>query len=300
MKLEESKGRLSFAAVKNNYFGWVFAIPTIILMYIFTWRPIGIGIAYSFFELEGFTPVKFIGFENYRQILSDTNFIQVLLNTVKYCFWSLAFSYFTPLIIAVMVNEMIRSKGYFKFTLYLPTVIPMVACCMLFKMIYYDDNSGLMNMLLGKFGVGPMKFLSNKNLVIPLIAIMTTWKGMGSGMIMYLASLQGVDQSQYEAARIDGAGVFQRIRYVLWPHMRGIMLLLLVTHIIGTFNICEEPMILTGGGPNGASTTLGYMSYMYAFQFGQNEKSIALGMVKFLILMVLTVIYFGLDKKINE
>ena len=82
--------------------------------------------------------------------------------------------------------------------------------------------------------------------------------------------------------------------------MRGIMLLLLITHIIGTFSITEEPMVLTGGGPNGASTTMGLMSYIYAFQFGQNEKSIALGVVKFLMLMVLTVVYFGLDKKVNE
>ena len=301
MKLEEANKRYAaYHRFKNNWLGWVFAIPTIILMYIFIWRPIVIGIAYSFFELKGYTPVRFIGLENYRQILSDTNFIQVLTNTFKYCGWSLLFSYLTPLIIAVMVNEMVRSKGYFKFTLYLPTMIPMVACCMLFKMIYFDDAGGLINMVITKLGGEPMRFLSNKAIVIPLIAIMTTWKGLGGGMIMYLATLQGVDQSQYEAARIDGAGVWARIRYVLWPHMRGIMLLLLITHIIGTFSITEEPMVLTGGGPNGASTTMGLMSYMYAFQFGQNEKSIALGVIKFLMLMALTVVYFGLDKKVNE
>ncbi len=153
MKLEEANKRYAaYHRFKNNWLGWVFAIPTIILMYIFIWRPIVIGIAYSFFELKGYTPVRFIGLENYRQILSDTNFIQVLTNTFKYCGWSLLFSYFTPLIIAVMVNEMVRSKGYFKFTLYLPTMIPMVACCMLFKMIYFDDAGGLINMVITKLG----------------------------------------------------------------------------------------------------------------------------------------------------
>ena len=168
MKLEEANKRYAaYHRFKNNWLGWVFAIPTIILMYIFIWRPIVIGIAYSFFELKGYTPVRFIGLENYRQILSDTNFIQVLTNTFKYCGWSLLFSYFTPLIIAVMVNEMVRSKGYFKFTLYLPTMIPMVACCMLFKMIYFDDAGGLINMVITKLGGEPMRFLSNKAHVLP-------------------------------------------------------------------------------------------------------------------------------------
>ena len=120
-------------------------------------------------------------------------------------------------------------------------------------------------MLLYYFGISPQNWLSNKSIVIPLVIISMSWNAFGSTMIVYLVSLQSVNNELYEAARLDGAGFFGRIRYVLLPHMRGIMMLMAIRQIICVFNVTEQPLTMTGGGPNGASLSIRLTNYFYAF-----------------------------------
>ena len=155
-------------------------------------------------------------------------------------------------------------------------------------------------MALSWLDIPPQNWMSNKLIVIPLIIISMTWQGFGGTMIMYLATLQSINNELYEAARLDGAGFFGRIRHVLLPHMSGLILLLGVRQIIGVFQVTEQPLVMTGGGPNGASMSLGLTNYFYAFKYGQLEKSMALGVVSFLIMLILTFVYFGLDKKFSD
>ena len=286
--------------VKRNISGWLLIIPSLFLFFFIIWRPIAIGIWYSFYSLRGFEREAFVGLKNFEQVLTDTNFIQTLWNTLGYVGWSLIIGFPLPFICAVMLNEMVHIQGYFKITTYLPVVIPIIATSLIWKMVYMDGPGGLLNMILYFFGLEPMGWLSNKNLVIPLIIISMSWNGFGSTMIVYLATLQGINQELYEAARLDGAGFFGRIIHVLVPHMRGLLLLMLVRQIIGVFNITEQPLAMTGGGPNGASMSLGLTNYFYAFKYGQYDKSLALGVITFLLLLVLTFIYFGLDKRVDE
>ena len=197
--------------VKRNLSGWLLIIPSLFLFFFLVWRPIGIGIGYSFFRLEGFTPTEFVGFKNFTDVLTDSNFIQTLLNTCGYVFWSLVIGFPLPFICAVMTNELMHAKGYFKITTYLPVIIPSIATCLIWKMVYMDGEGGLLNMLLYYLGIGPQGWLSDKSLTIPLIIISMTWNGFGSSLIIYLAQLQGINQELYEAARLDGAGFFRRI-----------------------------------------------------------------------------------------
>lgn len=285
---------------KRNISGWLLIIPTIFLFFIIVWRPIGIGIWYSFYKLQGFSRVEFVGLKNFVDVLSDTNFMQTLWNTVSYTFWSLIIGFPLPFICAMMLNEMVHMKSYFKVTTYLPVVIPAIAACLIWKMVYMEGEGGLLNMVLYYFGISPVQWLSNKNLAIPLIIISMSWNGFGSTLIIYLATLQGINQELYEAARLDGAGFFRRIRHVLFPHMKGILLLMAIRQIIGVFNVTEQPLTMTGGGPNGASMSLGLTNYYYAFKYGQYDKSLALGVITFCLLIVLTFIYFGIDKKMEE
>ena len=284
----------------RNISGWLLIIPAVLLFFLLIWRPIGIGIWYSFYKLQGFTRVAFVGLKNYIDVLSDTNFLQTLSNTAQYTVWSLVIGFPLPFICAIMLNEMIHGQSYFKVTTYLPVVIPAIATSLIWKMIYMDGSGGLLNMLRYLFGAEPTTWLSNKNIVIPLIVISMTWNGFGSTLIMYLASLQGINQELYEAARLDGAGFFRRIVHVLFPHMRGLLLLMLIRQIIGVFSVAEQPLTMTGGGPNGASLSLGLTNYFYAFKYGQYDKSLALGVITFLILIVLTFVYFGLDKQVED
>ena len=284
----------------RNVSGWVLILPALLLFVMLIWRPIGIGIGYSFYKLQGFTPIEFVGLKNFKDVLTDTNFLQTLKNTGSYVFWSLIIGFPMPFIAAIMLNEMIHGQSYFKITTYLPVVIPSIATCLIWKMIYMDGSGGLLNMIRYAFGLDPANWLSNKALVIPLIIVSMTWNSFGGTLIMYLATLQSVNQELYEAARLDGAGFFSRIRHVLFPHMKGVLLLMLVRQIIGIFQITEQPLAMTGGGPNGASLSLGLTNYFYAFKYGQYDKSLALGVITFLILIVLTFVYFGLDKRVEE
>lgn len=284
----------------KNISGWTLILPSILLLFLIVWRPVGMAFYYSLFRMQGMETAEFVGLQNFKDVLSDTAFLQTMFNTVKYVFWSLIIGLPIPFFAAVMINEMIGGKGYFKFVMYLPVIVPTVATCLIWKMLYLDGEGGLLNALLYFFGMGPADWLSNKTLTIPLIVVASTWQSFGSTLIMYLASLQSVNQSLYEAARIDGAGFWRRFWHILLPHMRGIILLLAIRQIIGVFQITEQPLVMTGGGPNGASMSLGLTNYFYAFQYGQFDKSMALGVISFLFLLGLTFIYFKLDRKFNE
>lgn len=294
------KSGISLAKTKKLCSGWALVIPSVILFVFLVWRPIVIGIMYSFYDLRGTTPTEFVAFKNYVDVLTDSNFLSTLLNTVKYVLWSLLIGLPLPFVAAVILNEKRHFKGFYKFTLYLPVVMPAIVTCLIWRYIYGEGSGGLLNMILSWIGGSPMTWLSDKTMTIPLIIIAMTWNSFGNTMILYLSSLQGVDVSIYEAARIDGAGFWRRLWVVVMPHMRGIMLLLAIKQIIGVFQITEQPLIMTGGGPNGASMSLGLTNYFYAFRYGQMDKSLALGVITFLILLSLTFVYFKLDRKIND
>ena len=300
MKTNKRDLRHAKGAIKRNLSGWLLIAPTVLAFIVLVWRPIIIGSCYSFFDLKGFEPQKFVGFDNYIDVITDTNFLDTLKNTALYVFWSLVIGFPLPFICAVIMNEFIYAKGYFKVSTYLPVIVPAIASSLIWKMIYGDGSGGLLNMILYFFGVGPVGWLSNKTLTIPLIIISMTWHGFGSTLIMYLATLQGVNNELYEAARIDGAGLFQRIKVVLFPHMRSLLLLLIIKQMIGVFQVVEQPLAMTGGGPNNASMSLGLTNYFYAFKFGQYEKSLALGTITFLLLIGMTFIYFHFDKKSQD
>lgn len=297
---ELQKKRSLMSIFARNVSGWLLILPSLFLFVMIVWRPIVIGISYSFFKLKGFTSVEFVGLKNYVDVVTDTNFLQTLKNTVWYVVWSLIIGFPLPFICAVMLNEMLHAKSFFKITTYLPVIIPSIATCLIWKMIYMEGEGGLLNMILYFFGIGPMNWLSNKSLTIPLIIVAMSWNGFGSTLIVYLASLQGVNQELYEAAALDGAGFFGRIKCVLMPHMGGILLLSFVRQIIGVFGVSEQPLAMTGGGPNGASMSLGLTNYFYAFKYGQYDKALAVGVITFLLLLVWTVVYFVMDKKLSD
>ena len=286
--------------VKRNISGWLLLIIPVSLFVMIVWRPIVNGVLYSFFELKGFTLEKFVGLRNYIDVLTDVNFTMVLKNTVKYVFWSVVIGMPLPVILAIILNEMVHGKNFFKFVLYLPCIIPGIAISLIWKMIYMDGPGGMLNMLLSYIGMEPVSWLSNGNIAIPLIVISMIWQGLGGSVIMYFAALQNANRELYEAASLDGAGFFQKLWHITLPCIGGTILLLTIRNIIGIFQIVEQPLAMTGGGPNGASMSLGLQNYFYAFKFGQYEKSVALGVVSFVMMLLLTLVYYRIDKKLED
>lgn len=298
--MKEKKIKRKKSELQKNISGWLLIFPAILAFSLFVWRPIIISFIDSLFRIQGVVRIEFVGLKNFVDVVTDTNFLKSLWNTVKYVLWSLLLGLPLPFLAAVMMNEMVRTKQFFNVMFYLPCVIPSMATYLIWRMIYADGSGGLLNMILYFLGAAPAAWLSNANLSIPLIVVTMTWSGFGGAVILYLSSLQGIDQSLYEAARLDGAGMFTRVRVVMMPNMWGILLLQAVRQIISVFQVTEQPLVMTGGGPNGASTTLGLTNYFYAFKYGQFDKSMALSVIMFLLLIWLTIVYFKLDKKIND
>lgn len=285
---------------KNNLSAWIFLIPAVVIVYLMVWRPTVVGCVWSFFKMKGYSPDGFIGFRNYIEVIKDTQFPILVRNTLAYVGWSLIIGYLPPIIFAVMLNEMVHFKSGFKIISYLPAVIPGVAAMLMWYFIYYPGDSGLLNMLLHKLGMNNYTWLNDQKFVILWIIVSKTWMGFAATMLLYYAALQGIPSDMYEVAIIEGAGVFRRFWHVSLPQMSGVMLLTLVSQIISVFQVLEEPLVMTQGGPNNASASLGYQMYRYGFVTGKAGHAMALGTITFILLMILTCFYFYLNRKVEN
>ena len=281
---------------------WALLLPCVILMYILVWRPTVLGAAWSFFKMNVFTPQEFCGLDNYVKVLTHTRFLPTLWNTLQYVFWSLVIGYLPPIILAVMLNELVHFNSGFRVVTHLPVIIPGIAAMLMWYYIYYPDHTGLLNMILVRLGMEPYGWLNDPKFAIIGIVIYMTWKGFAGTMLLYLTSLQSVSVELYEAAVLDGAGIWKRAWNVTRPQIEGTMLLCFVQQIISVFQVMEQPLAMTGGGPNGASYSLGYQLYEYGFNSGGKGtgQAMALGTIIFLILLVMTIFYFWLNKRVED
>ncbi len=287
---------------RNNIDGWILLIPMVLILYLFVWRPTVLGTIWSFFNMKGYSPTDFCGLENYRKVITHTQFLPMLWTNVKYVFWSLIIGFLPPLALAIMLNEVIHFKNGFRVLTYIPAVIPGIAAMLMWYYIYYPDQSGLLNMMFSKIGLDPYQWLNNPDFTIIGLVIYMTWKAFPGTVLLYYAALQGVSKELYEASILDGATPFQRLRNITLPAVEGLMLLNLVRQIISVFQTMEEPLAMTGGGPNGASATLSFQLYQYGFNSGGRAtgQAMALGVIVFLILIVFTVFYFWLNNKVES
>lgn len=297
---EKSKG--SKQALKRQIGAWLLISPLIVILYLAIWRPTVIGAIWSFFKMNAYNPGEFIGLRNYQLVLSNSQFLPTLRNTVMYVFWSLVIGFVPPIAIAVMINEMVHLKDQMRVVIYIPAVIPGIAAMLIWSRIYDPGASGLLNMVLQRMGMGTFGWLNNEKFAIIGIVIYMTWSGFAGTMLLYYATIQGVSTELYEAALIDGAGPLKRCWHVTLPQMSGVLLLNLVRQIIGVFQVMEQPLAMTDGGPNGASTSLSYQLYLYGFKSsGQRTgQAMALGVIIFLILIVFTAFYFWVNKKLEN
>ena len=285
--------------IRSQSAAWLLLLPSVLCLYFICWRPIFNGAYLSLFQMKGYEPVKFIGLKNYIEILSDTKFLMTLGNTLKYVFWNMMLGFWPPIVIAIMLNEMRHCRKALQFAIYFPCLVPGIVVSMLWKLMYQPDTGGLLNNILSRVGIEPQLWLNSENTALVCIVASMAWNAMGSTMIYYLAALQGINRDLYEAALIDGAGLFSRIKNITFPQISGVILLFFVRMIIGTFQIMEQPLVMTDGGPNRATLSLGLQAYRYAFENFQISKSLALGVIEFLMLIGFSILYFKLQNKVE-
>ena len=301
-QIEKKKGVLIRRKQRliNDLQSWVWLLPAVIVLYLMIWRPTVMGGVWSLFKMKGYKPIEFIGLKNFFEVVRDTNFIPMLMNTLKYVVCSLVVGFIPPFLLAVMVNELRCFKNGMKTIIYLPAVVPGVAALLMWSYIYAPDHTGLLNMLLGAFGMEPYGWLMDEKLTILYIIVSMTWSGCAGAMLLYFSSLQSVTTVLYEAATIDGAGIFRKFRHVTIPQVGGVLLLQLIQQIISVFQVMEQPMAMTGGGPNNASISIGFQIYRYGFVNGRAGHAMALSVISFIFLLCLTAFYFKLQKKIES
>lgn len=278
--------------IRKDIVAWLLILPSVILFTVFFWQPIVSSVRLSFYKTQGFEATNFVGLDNYIKVFSDSNFLQALINSVKYVFWSILLGLPLPIISAILLNEMRRTKGLFRMGVYFPCMVPGIATAFMWAIMMDSGSTGLFNIILQSLGLEPSQWLQNSSMTIPLIVMTMVWRSFGSNTILYLANLQSVNTELYEAAELDGAGIFRKIIHITLPHMKGLIKVLAVLQIINVFKVFQEPLAMTSGGPGNASVSLAMVSYQYAFNYFQIDRSVAMSVVICIMLTIFTTIYF--------
>ena len=280
---------------------WLIMLPGLILMTFFVWEPLLESIRMSLYKTENIELVEFVGFRNFISVMGKSNFMQALTNTFSYTFWSLLIGFALPILLAMLIGETVRGKGFFRTAAYLPNMLPGLAVIILWSAFFSGEKSGVLNILLSKFGVARQSYLTRANLVVPIIISVATWKGEGATALIYMAGMAGVNPELYEAAAIDGASVWQRVIHILLPSIRKLAGTLLILQIISVFQIMYEPMVLTKGGPDNASLSLMQLMWQYAFGGSMDYgKASAVAVIVTLILLGMTLIYTYFNNKESD
>ncbi|MGC9064118.1 MAG: carbohydrate ABC transporter permease, partial [bacterium] len=245
----------------------------------------------SMTEYDIINPARFIGFSNYRVLFrEDPLFWQALKVTIIYTLGSVPLQLIFGFLIALLMNQKLKGISVFRTIYYLPAVISGVAVSVLWRWIFMPDV-GIINILLSKIGITGPRWLGDPNWVLPALVIMSLW-GVGGGMVIYLAGLQGIPTELYEAAELDGAGKWAKFIAVTIPMMSPVIFFNLVMGVIGSFQTFTQAYIMTQGGPQNAS--LFYILYLYqrAFQELRMGYASALAWILFLMILACTIVIF--------
>ena len=273
-----------------------FLLPNLIGFLVFTSLPVFASLGLSFVQWDLFTPPQFAGLDNFIRLFRDPYFWKYCGNTV-YLMAAIPLSMAGSLMLALALNQKLKGIVFFRTVYFLPTICSGVAIYMLWRLLYNADF-GLFNLTIAKVGEifhlslkGP-NWLTDEAWAKPALIIMSVWQSVGGyNMVLYLAALQGVPRELYEAAEIDGANSWQKFWNVTWPQLSPTTFFIATMSLIGGFQAGFDPaFIMTGGGPNGSTTTIIYYLFNNAFQWHQMGYAAAIAWLLFLIIFIFTLL----------
>mgnify|MGYP001225336739 CR=1 FL=1 len=288
--------KLSKLEKRNLITGLLFISPWIVGFVVFLLYPIA---ASAYYSLTSFTPVgqaRFIGLQNYQQLLtSDPLFVKSLANTAYYALFSIPLSNILAFGLAALLNSELAGQSFFRIVFYLPSILPVVAKSIVWIWLLHPQY-GIVTAVLQAFGLPAINWFTDANWAKPGLILMNTWS-VGGMMLLYLAALQHVPVELYEAASLDGAGSYQRMWKITLPMISPVILFNVVISLIGTFQYFTEAAIITNGGPGDA--TLFYSMYLYknAFAYFKMGYASAMAWILFVIILGFTLIIFKTSAK---
>ena len=271
---------------KRNLTGWAFLLPAALLIFVFCFYPMVQALILSFQKGTG-SAVQPAGFANYARILKDATFQQCLFNTIFYFVIQVPIMLILALILAQLLNSPnIKGKGFYRTMIFLPCATSLVSYSMIFKSLFAND--GLVNRVLSTVGIPTVDWFQNAWAARWVIVIALVWRWTGYNMVFYLAGLQNIDYSIYEAARIDGASPFQQFVHLTIPLLKPTILLTAIMSTSGTLQLFDESVNLTAGGPGKATMTLTH--YIYNISFVETPKFNYAAALSVFILVVVAVL----------
>jgi multiple sugar transport system permease protein len=281
---------------KERIYGYLFILPPVLGLLIFTLFPVVYSFYGSLTDWDGLGSMNFIGFDNFKDVFSDELFYKSAFNTVFYMI-GIPIGIVLALLLALGLNRKIPGTTTFRVIYYIPVISSLAAISILWNWAYNGDY-GLVNQFLALFGIDGPNWLMNKHSVKPAIILMTVWKGLGYTMLLYLAALQSVPKTYYEAAELDGASGFKAFRHITWPMVKPVTFFIVVTNIIGGSQIFTEINIMTPkGGTEFSSASVVFYIWDKAFGNLQMGYASAMAVVLGLFIFVVTLIQFRMNEK---
>jgi len=274
---------------------WLFAAPALTVIVVFFLLPVAAAFVLSFtdfdlYALADIRNLRFVGLENYTQLLSNPLFWKALGNTAWFVVLGVPLSIAASLAAALLIHsKLARAPGIFRTAYFAPVVTTLVAVAVVWRYIFHA-RYGLLNYLLDGLGIDPVDWLGDPRWSMPSIVILAVWKNFGYNMIIFVAALQSIPQDLYEAARIDGSSSWQELRHVTLPMLKPTFALVGILTIAGYFQLFAEPYVMTEGGPLQSTVSVLYFMYNEGFKWWNLGSASAVAFVLFVIILVVTVI----------
>jgi multiple sugar transport system permease protein len=279
--------------------GRMFVAPNLAAVAVFMLFPLGFSLYMSLQKWDLFRPAKFVGLANYRSLFTgDPLFVIALRNTVVYTVGTVVPTILISLAVAGVLNRKIKGISIFRTVIFLPLAVSSVVMAVVWQFVF-NTNNGLLNIMLGWIGIGPIPWLVDPKWAMSALCIVSVWRSVPFATVILLAAMQGVPDNLYEAARLDGAGELRQFVSITVPLIRGALSFVVVISIIHAFQAFDLVYVLTGrnGGPETATYVLGIMLFQHAFAFLEFGYASALAWVMFAILLLLTVLQLRLGRR---
>lgn len=274
----------------------LFLLPAVVVLGTFNFYPALYSLYLSLFKWNGLTPQReYVGLGNYAQLLQSGEFWNSLKVTGVYAGGMTLLALALGLLVAFLLNRPIRGQAFYRVLYFLPVVTPTVASGVVWRYLF-DPTQGVINRGLAEVGLHGPAWLNDPSWALFSVILVGVWKRVGFNMVVYLAALQGIPKSYYEAAAIDGAGAWQQFLYVTVPLLAPTTFFLTVTALIDAFQVFDLVYVMTAGGPLGSTDVVGYYLYRYGFRYSQLGYASAIAYVLFALVFVVTLVQFRLTR----
>ena len=298
--IKESK-QARHRRIQNNLVAYSFIAPNFIGFAVFTLGPILFAFALTFMKWNGSGAITFAGLANIKKLFADSIFLESLKNTIIYCLGTVPLTMAFALLLAIVLNKKIFARNFFRTVTFFPYVASLVAVAVVWNMLF-NPAKGPVNMLLSLAGISEDHlpgWAADRHWAMITVLLFSTWKNMGYYMIIYLAGLQGISPSLYEAADLDGASRWQQFRYITIPQLSSTTFFVVMMLTIDCFKVYDQIYMITQGGPGTSTLVLVYHIYNTAFISWDLGYASAIAMVLFLLVLSVTVFQFRMEKKVT-